>query len=134
MKQEIIRQGQTWILADYLSIIPKDKPTPDHGFLYILEIGDCLRIGSTANLRLHLRAQIYQLQTYSTLSVGRFAFSPPHLNFTENRKLLHRHFAPFRKGKAEIYALTPEEFFRQLPLLSYFDQLVLQRGMANVER
>ena len=124
MKQEIIWRGQTWILADYLSIIPKDKPTPDHGFLYILEIGDSLRIGSTANLRLQLRALINQLQTYSRLPVGRFAFSPPHLNFTENRKLLHHHFAPFRKGKAEIYALTPEEFFRQLPPLSFQEEKI----------
>lgn len=73
------------------------------GYVYILECGGVLKIGSTKNPFKRLQQLVHIMQNYADKKIGRFALTKPHTNYYENELILHKRFNEFRIKRTELF-------------------------------
>lgn len=119
-----------WFVADEItSETPSEDEPSTFGFVYAIEYGDGIKIGSTKSVRNRLSNIISHAGLYSDIETGEFCFSEAHRNFRENERIIHKAFANRRLGKSERFQMTLDDFFKELPLI-YFD---MDRAAAKAQ-
>ncbi|MCW6653642.1 phage antirepressor KilAC domain-containing protein [Aerococcaceae bacterium NML210727] len=79
------------------------------GYIYVLEYGNSLKIGSTNNPYARIARLKSNAEKYGKQLIGRVALSTPHTNFRDVEKRLHQIFADFRKEGTELFNLDLED-------------------------
>lgn len=84
-----------------------DKRTNGYlGYFYVIEWGDNVKIGSTANPFQRIKELTRAACKYGNVTIGGIAFSPPHTNYRANETALHRRFADARIGDTELFDVS----------------------------
>ena len=108
-----------WFVADaHSDQLPTAFRTPYDGVVYILECNNCIKIGQTTKLAERIKTLVRTAEMYGDFTVNRVWFTRPHTNFQENERILHKHFAPYRKSATEVFMINPDEAIKKLPSLS----------------
>lgn len=120
----IHKYGDPWFLASGIceGIRQLEGKTAYHGYLYIVEIGDKVKIGHTRYLQQRLMTHQRNALSYSGLGIGRVLFSQEHTNHAENEKKLHACFSRCRINGSEIFNAKLESIWAELPRLDYLDE------------
>ena len=88
--------------------IEKSHSNSYMGFVYILELGNMVKIGSTYQPYQRLIALKRQAEKYGNIELGKFALSKEHTNYIENENMMHEHFKKFRKDGTELFNISME--------------------------
>lgn len=83
------------------------------GFYYILEYGNCIKIGSSKSPYTRLRQLRRQAEKYGNTSIGRMALSINHTNYRENEKVIHEIFKEYKIGDTELFNINLEDFIEK---------------------
>ena len=75
------------------------------GFLYIVEIGDLVKIGKSINPYGRVVNLKVVFENYGDKKIGLCAISEEHKNYTMNEKILHKYFAKDRIPKSELFKI-----------------------------
>lgn len=120
----ITKNGEPWFVGYGIGEALKklEAPTQWHGYVYAMEIGECVKIGHTTNIYQRIAAHERDAQKYACHAIGAVLFSQPHTNHLENERLLHRQFAAYRKSKAEMFCLRMQDLWQDLPDLVFADE------------
>ena len=97
----------------------------NHGVVYVLEYGDCLKIGRTQNLSERIRSLVAQAKNYSRVKTGVVLYSASHINFCQNEKILHSAFKDKQIENGELFAMSIDEFIANIPNLLFEDMNTL---------
>lgn len=73
------------------------------GYVYILECGKLVKIGSTTRPYKRLTSLNKSLGDYGGMEIGRFAISIPHTNYIQNEKFLHEVLKRKRISGTELF-------------------------------
>lgn len=74
------------------------------GYVYILEYGDKLKIGTTKEPWQRLKSLKFMGNNYSNVCTGAILVSKAHYNRFENEKILHGIFSDSRYGDGELFS------------------------------
>lgn len=100
---------------EYLSLSDLDfKNYSKKGYVYILECGDKIKIGTTKEPAKRIASIKSMGENYANFSTGLVLVSKAHYNRVENEKLLHTIFSDNRIGKGEMFSLTLNEAIEKI--------------------
>jgi len=90
-------------------------------YAYVVEYkNQTIKIGHTGYIRTRLGSIISSAVKYTGFKVsGQMAISPKCINDSEIEHCLHYHFQEYRKVGTEIFNISFEDFFNNLPELDY---------------
>lgn len=109
----------TWFVADSVNTeTPKKCQSLYKGFVYAIEYGDVIKIGSTRNIRDRIQSISAHAKKYSNIRTGEFCFSEAHVEFRENERILHKAFSDKRIKSTELFHMTLEDFLRNQPAIT----------------
>ena len=91
---------------DPIKQIERSRSSDYIGFIYVLEWGDAVKIGSTMYPYKRLCALKRQAESYGNIKLGNFALSQEHTNYKENERKLHDYFRKFRKKNTELFDVS----------------------------
>lgn len=94
------------------------KKTYD-GFVYIIEAGNAVKIGSTQHLDKRMRQLFSMLRNYANVKIGRIAVTIPHMNYRDNEKTIHKVFSSSRINGGEMFDVKFCDAILELNSLSY---------------
>lgn len=100
--------------------LQKTKSNDYMGFIYAIEYGNKLKIGSSKQPYTRITSLKRQAEKYDNLELGRFTISREHTNYVDNEKIIDNYFKDRRKEATELFDLTIEEFVQN------FDNIKLQ--------
>lgn len=107
---------EQWLTTDNLEELPRGSERG--GYCYAIEFGNNIKIGCTNNLRVRISTLKGNMENYSEVSVGRFAYTEAHANHRENERKLHSFFSGCRiNKKAELFAISLDDFIEKSPAL-----------------
>lgn len=112
------------IWKEFISATDKGIPGKVHdylGYIYVLEYGTTIKIGSTRNPEKRLKNLEANARLYGDISTGRVLVSIPHVNFRENETLIHRYLREMRITSSERFDITFDEWFDWIPYGVEFD-------------
>lgn len=95
---------------EYILRYPK-FPDKRYGFIYIMEYGDYVKIGSTNDLRRRVNQHRHMVIDYNNNSLGRIIVSVSHLNYKANEKLIHSKLKSFRRCNTELFELSIDDVY-----------------------
>lgn len=75
------------------------------GFLYMVEVGDLVKIGKSINPYGRVANLRMVFENYGDKKIGLCAISEEHKNYTMNEKILHKYFAKDRIPKSELFKI-----------------------------
>lgn len=102
--------------------IEKDRKNDYVGFVYVLEWGDAIKIGSTLHPYQRLIALKRQAEKYGKIKLGRFALTIEHTNYKENEKSLHKHFQQYRITDTELFNIPIQRVVSEISeCVTYLD-------------
>jgi len=87
------------------------------GYIYALEIGGLVKIGSTQNPGDRFLALKNKAKRETNSNVGRMILSPPCRNFRQLEYEAHKNFYKYRNGNTELFTIDFDcitEFFKSL--------------------
>ena len=84
------------------------------GFYYFLEWGNVVKIGCSKKPYQRLLA-LKRTAKYGGLCIGRIGISQGHTNYAENEKILHKHFADYRKNDTELFSISFIDAVNSIP-------------------
>lgn len=90
------------------------------GYVYFVEYGKFLKIGSTRNPIERLRTLSSNARLYHDVVLGKIYITPMHTNFEKNEIILHNFFRDERKDNSELFDITIDEAVKSIyniPLL-----------------
>ena len=117
-KTVFVNEG-TWFVSKSVSReTPNEKRVSFKGYVYALEYGDMLKIGSTQNVRSRIQAISAQARKYSNIITGEFCFSEAHIEYRANERILHKAFADKRIKGTELFRMTLDDFLRNQPVIT----------------
>lgn len=90
------------------------------GYVYFVEYGKFLKIGSTQNPIERLRTLSSNARLYHDVVLGKIYITPMHTNFEKNEIILHNFFRDERKDNSELFDITIDEAVKSIyniPLL-----------------
>lgn len=76
------------------------------GYVYLLEYGKYVKIGTTKEPYSRIRNLSSLGRDYAEVSTGRVAISPTHINRNENEKILHKLFSESRVKNGELFSIS----------------------------
>lgn len=120
------KYGNVWTGALHFSALklyPEKLSSSYVGCVYAFELDGRLKIGRSQQPQKRITQIITDASSYFGITSGRICVSPPHTNWTPNETLLHKHFALVRHNR-ELFNLTLDEFFEQLPDLAFEDRSI----------
>lgn len=79
------------------------------GYVYFLEYGNYIKIGSTQNPYQRIKQLIGTATNYADLKVGRIMITSEHTNFRTNELLYHKKYSQVRKGNTELFSISLED-------------------------
>lgn len=90
---------------------PLDSMDPHHyiGYVYVMETGLNVKIGSTSKPFQRFSTLKRTLSNYGNNPIGRIALSSPHLNFRENEFWLHECMNGGRVPNTELFSMSFED-------------------------
>lgn len=100
------------------------------GYVYIINFGDCIKIGSSINPRNRIRQVSSYLSSYAGFNKYSSCISRKHLNYRENEMFLHGKFDDFRINNTELFKVSYSEAVSALKELNYetdFDKYALEK-------
>ena len=92
------------------------------GWVYILEFGDFVKIGSTQQPDERFRTLKGQAAYYDNCKIGKMALSPLCLNFKEVERSIHKHLSARRKSKTELFNVTFDDAIKHLASIAFKQQ------------
>lgn len=84
------------------------------GYVYVLECGDKLKIGTTKEPYKRLKALKNIGENYSNFTTGSILVSKAHYNRVENEKLLHELFSRYRYSNGEMFIFPMEKAVKKI--------------------
>lgn len=100
------------------------------GYVYILEYGDKLKIGTTKEPSKRLKSLKFTGKNYSDVLTGAILISKEHYNRFENEKILHKAFSDSRYGNGELFSISLNEAIEKV--LEIELEFVLENTKAKV--
>lgn len=97
----------------------RNRDNPYLGYVYALEYGNHIKIGSTLNPKTRLKSLESTARLYSDKSAGLVMISPPHKNYAKNEKILHAFFKDKQVNNSELFEVTFDEIKSKCPSLEY---------------
>lgn len=95
------------VFDDLDSVLEKELKIKEHnGVVYIIDCGDCVKIGCTKNPDGRLRYLINVLGKYGNRKIGKIAISKSCTNYYENEKRLHKVFSNNRIKGTELFKVN----------------------------
>lgn len=93
-----------------------EKNTPEYmGYFYLMEYGDCLKIGSTKNPYQRVKQLVRQATKYgNSIIIGKVVLSAPHTNYRNNERILHEIFQLERRVGTELFNISLENALQVL--------------------
>jgi hypothetical protein len=117
-----VEHKDNWNIAKDISELPEYKKISSyHGYLYVVEYGNAIKIGRTKKLVQRVKQLKTGANCYSDKKIGRIAYSIAHTNYLKNEHEIHKCFQNKRIGNGELFDITLEEFFSQLPPIEFRD-------------
>jgi len=106
----------TWFVACEINkdILRVDKHS-HLGFVYAIEYGTGIKIGSTKCLASRIKSIMSNAKNYSDIATGLYCFTEPHIEFRATERLLHKAFADKRIGASERFDVTLDDFLQRQP-------------------
>ena len=89
------------------------------GFVYAVEVGDKVKIGSTAVPSQRMRALSTMFSNYAMEKIGRIALSCPHMNFRQNEIILHFVFESERIKSGEMFSISFDDAVSEMRKLLF---------------
>ena len=120
---ELMKFENDWSISNDVKSFPNKGMTRWHGYVYIIEYGEGIKIGCSKQPSKRINAIKSHARNYSDIIIGRIAVSTEHTNYKENEEMLHKHFGSFRKAKSEIFRISFGEALSSLPRsIEYLDE------------
>jgi len=91
------------------------------GYVYAVEYGDFVKIGSSINPYMRLQTFIRDAENYNNTKIGRVVVTPSHSNYKNNERFLHNHYATKRKQGTELFSISLNEYVREIPSIVTFE-------------
>lgn len=103
------------------------------GFVYMIDFGECTKIGCTKKPHTRLKQHIACLRSYGDWSATKILVTVPHTNYTENEQIVHKFFSEYRKGETELFGVQFDEAVQQFSSigLKYRDDTAELTKKAN---
>lgn len=111
----------TYESHDDSKIPSRSSENPYMGYVYALEYGSTIKIGSTLNPAQRIKTLASNARLYSDIPLGKVAVSPMHTNYFDNEHALHRYFDKARIAGSERFDMRLKEFIDHIPDLEYRD-------------
>lgn len=124
MNEIALVDGAAWVILEGPGMAAAIGPaaSPYLGYIYVLEFGDGIKIGSTAKPAQRLKALASMATNYADAKVGRALVSPPHTNFRENERKCRAAFAAARIASGELFRMTLDDFMSTKIGLVFLDE------------
>lgn len=108
----ILTSGEFEELKD----IEEATETAHHGFVYVIDYGDFVKIGHTRRPYLRFKQHMNGLKNYGkNIDVYNMLITPPHTNHSENERLVHAFFSDFRKEGTELFYIPFNKVVQVFP-------------------
>lgn len=115
------------VFYDLNSVLEKELKIKEHnGVVYIIDCGDCVKIGCTKNPYSRLRCLMNVLGRYGNRKIGKIAISKSCTNYYENEKRLHQIFSNNRIEGTELFKVNFNK------VLEIADEILLLENNADV--
>ena len=95
--------------ASYSDVDIDRSNTTGHGYIYIAEFGEYLKIGYTISPKNRLAAHLQTARNYGVIITGRVLLSPAHKDYTKTEKAIHDYFKEYRKAGTELFEIAFED-------------------------
>lgn len=125
-------EGQAdWTIVTDVGMLPR-KNNAGFGHVYVVEYKDCIKIGHSTNLRSRLHTLKSSAANYSSISIGKIAYTRAHTNYKEIEIYLHKMYNPHRINNGELFQISWDNFFHTVPLLLPLYKGVDEGAMADM--
>lgn len=111
-------EDSTWILwpGECLTSVPMTRSTPEPRYLYVVEIGEYVKVGISSNVERRCRKHAADARKFG-LHYEPLMFLEPHLEAQENERAVVREFRGTTKGTEYLEADSVDvlRFVSELP-------------------
>ena len=107
-RMEIFQKG------DWVNFSKKHSASTLSGFLYIVQIGDLIKIGKSINPYGRIINLKVTFENYGDKQIGLCAISEEHQKYTENEKILHEYFRAERIPKSELFRVDFDRAIKEI--------------------
>lgn len=126
-----ISEDSAWVVTSDVDSLPGKGSTFWHGYVYVVQYGNGIKIGHTANLKERVRTILAGAANYSDVKTGRIAYTREHTNHKEIETQLHKHFSSRRLGRSERFGLTLDEFLDEAPCVKLLDESAQKQARSD---
>lgn len=88
--------------------------TQYHGYVYAIEYGDYIKIGSTRGPHLRIKKLSHIARDYHQSTIGSIIVSKEHTNYRKNERQLHSFFNKYRLNNSELFAIQINDVIEYL--------------------
>lgn len=98
-----------WMYYESTRHVPKIRAHNPHiGFVYVVEYGEMIKIGFTAEPQYRFHTKYKPALCYG-YEAGRVFLSPAHRRYVDTENALHKHFAEYRIPNTELFRIRFNE-------------------------
>lgn len=101
----ICEKTEIWKILE----IEKNNYNKHKGFVYVIDFGNCVKIGCTKKPYERLKHLCKMIEDYGSKKTIRFFVSDEHTNYRENESILHKLFGEERIIGTELFSVTFQE-------------------------